>query len=329
MKRVIAALFLLAAVLLCACGAGEQAASYPLRVNATPLDSEIFTYYLDQAVNALPDGAQEDRINYAAQLCIHYVAVNSTFSGAGLSLSPAERKEMSDETNVRWNLYGGYYEAIGVSRQTFAKLRLSELYLEKLRQFYFGEGGPNEVSEDELRAYLDARYVSFRAIRIPKKVTDVYGNETERDEAQQAALDEKLSAGLRAINENGTGIESVFATFVSDRKGDREEYAEVVTDGTDHAYPAEFTEAVRAVSIGTAAVFDFEDAYYLVYREDIRQDADVFEAYKDKCLAALTENDLRARIDEIGKAYTSVKDPAAVAACWNNYMNASARQKKQ
>lgn len=322
MKRVIAAMLLLAVALLCACGAGTKPASYPLRVNGTPLDNEVFTYFLDKAVNALPEGRQEEQINYAVQLCIHYVAVNSTFSGAGLTLTPAETKETDDETNVQWSLYESYYQAIGVSRQTFAKVRRSERCLEKLRQTYFGQGGVSEVPESQLREYLAARYVAFRTIRIPKKVLDVYGNETDRDAAQQAALDEKLSAGLRAINENGTGIESVFATFVSDRKGDREEYAEVVTDGTDHAYPTEFVEAVRAVSAGTAAIFDFDEAYYLVYREDILQDEDIFETYKDKCLTALTENDLLAKIDEIGKAYTSVKDQPAIAECWNNYWNA-------
>ena len=324
MKRVIAAILLLTMALLCAC-AGNETASYPLRVNGTPLDNEIFTFYLDKAVNALPEGRQEEQINYAVQLCIHYVAVNSTFAGAGLTLTPAEKKETDDETNVRWNLYESYYQAIGVSRQTFAKLRRSERCQEKLRQAYFGEGGANEVPQAQLREYLAARYVAFRTIRIPKKVLDVYGNETDRDEAQQAALDEKLSAGLRAINENHTGIESVFATFVSDRKGDREEYDEVVTDGTDHAYPTEFVEAVRAVNVNTAAIFDFDEAYYLVYREDISQDEDIFEAYKDKCLTALTESDLLAKIDEIGNAYTSVKDQPAIAECWNRYWNALAK----
>ena len=325
MKRFFAALTALAAALLCACGAGERSVSYPVKVNSTPIDSEIFVYFLDQAVNLLPDGTQEERINYATQLCIHYVAVNSTFADAGLTLTPAEKKEADEETNVRWNLYGPYYETLGLSRQTFSKLRRSELYQEKLRQAYFGEGGSDEVPVEQLKAFLETRYVAFRVIRIPKKTLNEQGEETERDEAQQAALNEKITAGLRAVNENGTGIESVFATFVSDRKGDREEYAEVVTDGTDHAYPAEFVEALRAVPVKTAAVFDFNDAYYLAYREDIREDEDIFEAYKDKCLAGLTERDLQTKIDRIGMTYTSVSNQPAVAECWNHYWNALAK----
>ena len=325
MKRILAVLLALAVLSLCACGGKEQRAVRPLTVNGTPLDGELFTYFLDQAVNAFPDGTQEERINYAVQLCIHYVAVNSTFAGAGLALTAAEKKEADDETNVQWNLYERYYESIGVSRQTFSKVRRSDLYKEKLRQTYFGEGGTDEVPAEQLRAFLETRYVAFRVIRIPKKVLDADGNEIERDDAQKAALDEKIAAGLNAVNGNGTGIESVYATFVADRKGDREEYAEVVTDGTDHAYPAEFVEALRAVPVKTAAVFDFNDSYYLAYREDITEDEDIFEAYKDKCLAGLTERDLQIKIDRIGSAYTSVKDPSAVAECWNNYWNALAK----
>lgn len=326
MKRVIALLLIAALTLLCACRAQDKAAPSPLTVNGTPLDGELFTYFLDEAAQALPDGTQEERINYAVQLGIYYVAVNSTFKSAGLALTGAEKKEAGDETNLQWQLYGAYYRSLGVSRQTFAKIRLNGRYLEKLRQAYFGEGGPNEVSQEQLRAYLEARYVSFRAIRIPKKVLDADGNETDRDAAQETALNEKLTAGLNAINVNGTGIESVYATFVSDRKGDREEYAEVVTDGTDHAYPAEFVQAVRAIPVNTAAILDFDDSLYLVCHEDILQDEDIFEAYKDKCLEGITEQDLRTKIDEIGRAYTSVKDQPAVAACWNDYMNAVAKQ---
>ena len=325
MKRIFAILLALTLLLCAACGGEPRRALRPLTVNGTPLDGEIFTYFLDKAVNALPDGTQEEQTNYAVQQCIHYVAVNSAFTGAGLALTAAEKKEADDENNVRWNLYERYYESIGVSRQTYFKLRRSDLYQEKLRQAYFGEGGTDEVPTEQLRAFLETRYVAFRVIRIPKKVLDADGNETDRDAAQQAALDEKIAAGLSAVNVNGTGIESVYATFVSDRKGDREEYAEVVTDGTDHAYPAEFVEAIRAVPVKTAAVFDFNESYYLAYREDITEDEDIFEAYKDKCLAGLTERDLQIKIDRIAGAYASVKDPSAVAECWNAYRNAMAK----
>lgn len=329
MKRLISLLLALTlAALLCACGAQPQPVSYPLTVNGTPLDGELFTYFLDQAAGVLPEGTQEEQINYAVQLCIHYVAVNSAFARAGVPLTPAEKKETDDETNVQWNLYERYYTAIGVSRQTFSKVRRSERSREKLREIYFGEAGASPVPEEQLRDYLEAAYVSFRVIRIPKKTLDVYGNEVDRDEAQTAALNEKIAAGLAAVNENGTGIESVFATFVSDRNGDREEYAEVVTDGADHAYPAEFVQAVRAVPVGKAAVLDYDDALYLVYREDIRTDEDVFEAYKDECLAGLTEDALRAQIDEFARNYASVKDQPALAACWNDYRNARAKAGK-
>ena len=326
MKRVLPAVLLLTAVLLfCSCGGKETAAVYPLTVNGTPIDGEVFTCFLDRAATALPEGTQEEQIDYAVQLCIHYVAVNSAFTGAGMSLSPAEKKETDEEVNTQWQLYGPYYTALGVSRQTFARLRRSERYTEKLRQAYFGEGGPDEVPEQRLRDFLAARYVAFRSIRLPKKTRDAYGNETDRSEAQQAALQEKIAAGLSAVNDNGTGIESVFATFVSDRNGDREEYAEVVTDGSDHAWSAEFVEAVRGIPEGTAAALDYGDAYYLVYRENILADEDIFEAYRDKCLKALTENDLLAKIETIGGAYASVKDQPVLAACWNSYRNALAR----
>ena len=190
----------------------------------------------------------------------------------GYSEDSGIRWAFNDETNVQWNLYERYYESIGVSRQTFSKLRVSACSEEKLRQAYFGEGGAYEVPRDRLKDYLEARYVSFRSIRIPKKKLAADGSEADRSEAEKAALDEKIAAGLSAVN-NGTGIESVYATFVADRKGDREEYAEIVTDGTDHAYPTEFADAVRAMPVETAAVF-FERLDF--YRHKIEPSANLF-----------------------------------------------------
>ena len=327
MKRVFSAVC--AAVLLflcCSCGAQPSAEiTYPLTVNSTPVDSEVFTYFLHEAVSELPQQTKDEQIYYAVQLCIQYVAVNSTFTQEGLRLSSAELSEMSTDANTRWNLFGGFYEAIGVSKQTFVKICRSGEYTEKLRQAYFGEGGTEEIAESTLRDYLAARYVAFREVRVPKKTTDKNGNEKDRTAAQEKSLREKLNAGLTAINRNGTGIESVYATFLADGKGDREEYAEVITDGTDHEYPAEFVNAVREMDMNTAAILDFSDSYYLVYREEVAGDEDIFEEYRDDCLEALTGGDLQKKIEEIGRAYSSVKDTAAVEQCWKNYTNAKAQ----
>ena len=77
--------------------------------------------------------------------------------------------------------------------------------------------------------------------------------------------------------------------------------------------------------VNTAAILDFNDSLYLVCHEDILQDEDIYEAYKEECLAGITEQDLRTKVDQIGRAYTSVKNQPAIAECWNSYWNALAK----
>ena len=122
MKKTIALLLAFAAVLFAfsACSNGE-APQYPLTVNGTPLEEEIFRYYLDIAFADASLSGKEARVNYATEQCIRYVAVNSAFAVRALALSPAEKAKTAERANALWNAFGAHYKNIGVSKQTFMK----------------------------------------------------------------------------------------------------------------------------------------------------------------------------------------------------------------
>ena len=178
MKRILSALLAILILSLCAC-TREGGESYPITVNGTPIDSEIFSYFLDSVWDA-PEalGTREGRTTQATYMCIRYVAVNSTFVSSGLALSDTDKVEISDNANVLWNMFGEYYEKIGVSKQTYVKIKTYEAYIEKLRTAFFDKGGADEISDDVLRGALVESYVAFKYVRTPLKNIDVYGNES-------------------------------------------------------------------------------------------------------------------------------------------------------
>ena len=312
MKKIIAALasFL---VLFSLVSCGGKKTEYPLSVNGTPINGEIFTYYLDRAYSDAEGGAtRAERVTYATNMCIRYVALNSTFAQRGLSLSPAENLKCSNEANALWEMYREYYEALGVSKETFVKIRLSEAFRETLRLTLVDEGGSSPIPDSELKAYFDENYVAVKLIRGYLFTTDVYGNEKEYTDDELKRIKERYDLACEQVNK-GTAIDLMYSVLAGSGEQDVSESlkTEVITDGSAY-YPKGFYDSVRAVEKGKAAVFVFDDYIYLVYRADVLADEALFKNYRSECLNAVSEKPLSDEIDLMCNAYTSVRNTTLV-----------------
>lgn len=281
---------------------------YPLTVNSTPIDSEIFRYYLDKVWNEEDaGGTKEGRITNATHMCIRYVAVNSTFAAYGFSLSDSEKAEISEEANALWNMFGAYYEKIGVSKQTFIKIKTSEAYTEKLRVAFFDTGGTDEFSDAELRGVLVESFIAFRYVRTPVYNTDRYGNKTYFEGEEIAALQELYSEYIPSVT-SSYGVENAFAEISPDYPLTEMSYETVVTDRDDHEFPSVFFDKIKNTQENTATVFRYEDYYYLVYRIAIVNDASIFNQKRSECLKIISEVPLQSKITAMCNAYTSERN---------------------
>lgn len=290
----------------------EGEARYPLTVNGTPIDSEIFSYYLDSVWDS-PEAmsSKEGRITEATYKCIRYVAVNSTFASYGLSLTEGEKAEISDETNVLWNTFGEHYKSIGVGKETFLKIRTSEEYIEKLRIAFFDKGGSDEISDGVLRGVLTEEFAAFRYVRTPLKDTDVYGNERQLTEAE---LSELSSIYTSAAN-TATGLYSVESAYnsISEKFPLSEmSYETAVIDRTDHRFTEVFFNKVKSMKENTSTVFQYEGYVYMVHRINILSEPAIFSDKRSECLRIISEEPLQSKINLMCNAYHSVRDSALV-----------------
>lgn len=313
MKRVFAVLsvFIMLICVFSSCKAQDNE-GYPLTVSGTPIDGEIFRYYLDSVWDAAESGGTKDgRITNATHQCIRYVAVNSTFAAYSLELSDDEKVQLSEKANVLWDMFGAYYEGIGVSKTAFIKIKTNEAYIEKLRTAFFDKGGTDEISDALLRGVLAENYVAFRYVKTPLKTTDVYGNEIPFTEEELNKL-----AGLYNTSVNSVaasyGVEKAYSEIAASFPLTEQSYDTVVIDITDHEFSAVFYNTIREMTDGTAKAFQYNDALYLIYKINIVNDGLIFSTKRQECLKIISEEPLQSKINVMCNSYQSVRDTALV-----------------
>ena len=313
MRRILTVfMVLIICVLSFTCCMKEEIEGYPLSVNGTPIDGEIFRYYLDDVWNS-PDssGSKDGRITQATYKCIRYVAVNSTFHSYGLSLTDDEKSKLAEKVNSLWNMFSGHYKSIGVSKQTFLKIKTSEEYIEKLRIYFFDTGGPDEISDAVLRGILMDRYIAFRYIRVPVIETDVYGNQRTFSETELAGLNTVFNNAMTKITAS-YGLDNAYAEVVASFPFAEQTYETIVAGSEDHQFPSVFYDKIRSIEEGRSIAFQYEDYAYLVYRVSILSDASIFMAKRSDCLKFISEDPLQSKINMMCNAYQSVRELSLV-----------------
>ena len=315
MKKIISILLILVITLtaLSSCNTEkEEEITYPITVSGVPIDSEIFSYFLDSVWNnAEAGGSKDGRINEATYMCIRYVAVNSTFSAYGLSLDDSDVVSISENANVLWNMFGAYYENIGVSKQTYIKIKTYEAYIEKLREAFFDKGGTDEISDAVLRGVLQENYVAFKFVRTPTINVDVYGHETAFTEDDIAKLNKVFNTAVSSVA-SSYGIDKAYDIIAKEFPLSERSFETKVIDRNDHELSEAFFNEVKNQTDGTVNVFQYGGFVYLVYKVNVLNEAIIFSDLRDDCLKIISEEPLQSKINIMCNAYQSVRDTTLV-----------------
>ncbi len=313
MKRIISFLciFTLLICLFSSCKT-QETETYPITVNGTPINSEIFRYYLDEVWDSQEaQGSKDGRITQATYKCIRYVAVNSTFAAYSLSLSDAEKAELSAETNVLWNMFGEYYKSIGVSKETYHKVRTSQEYIEKLRLHFFDKGGTDEISDGVLRGIMVDNFTAFRYVRTPVMNTDVYGNTVDYTQEERTKLNTLYSNAVNTVAVSYT-VEKAYNEISAAFPLTEQSYENIVIGRNDHEFSSVFFDKVNSMEDNTASVFQYNDYVYLVFKVNMLTDGLIFSELRSECLKIVSEEPLQSKINMMCNAYQSVRDTSVV-----------------
>lgn len=263
-----------------------------LTVGNANVDSGVFAYFLDTQVKMNGKNAGEsDAIKAAEKLCADYVKVNSEFKTRGLKLAGSDKANIASAVDEVWNLYGRYYEKIGVSKETVTKIKTSDAYKEMLISSVFGAGGDKEISEDKMKAYFNENYIFFKYMNA-----SLSGDEEKDKEIIKQFNEVKSNIGKL---DPDTEEEMTFADAnkkYSEETGEPAASLDVesLKKGSD-AFPAKFFEDVSSMDVDDYKVLSYENDIFLVQKVDGSSE---FKEYKSSILDTMTNTDYQTLMDD-------------------------------
>lgn len=280
---------------LCAC---TRRAS--VSVNGTPIGEGVAAYFVDAARQALPDATEEEQTAEAHRQIAEYVAVNSAFSERNLALTTAVKADVSQSVNNLWRLFGGYYTALGVTKQDLLLVETSKAYKDAVMADYYAPDGDEPVSEETLKAYFNENYVAFKSVTGFLTTADDSGNAVTLSDADKQRLTAQFEKSAAAIN-GGSSVEEQ-ASAIENTTANTET---VVVHRDNPNYPDGFFAQVSGIENGTAQSFVLGEYIFLIQREDITDaDRNFFATYRTDCLRTLKGAAFETVLQAWSAAYT-------------------------
>ena len=301
--------------------------------NVTDVDSEIFTYFLNDAYYSVNGYTESECIELATSESLKYVAVNTHFAQNVGSLELDEKAALSREVNALWRIYGDYYTGIGVSKDAFFKIKQYEYCKENLRFSLYDTDGTQPLSEAYIQQYFNTNYVGIKYF-----YQDLYTVKSESEVAAMTDYDRQVYESAKKSAQERYDYISTLANYVNSSVYTMNEafmvatgevYADVsvsatVIDKKGSSFSPEFIDAVTKQSVGSAFIItNAEKSYiYLIERIDLLDTKyDFYSQYRDECLKAVSEGYFNNEIGLWVQSYNAVRHLSVAKSCLSKIKN--------
>ncbi len=256
-----------------------------VKVNGTKIDNEVYYYFEDLYKE---DKAQ---INKAIS---RYVAINSEFSACSLTLSSAQKSELSKKVNNLWHIYSVHYSNLDISKETIYKIETSKFYEDILLDYYYGPDGASPVSEDEIKKYFKEHYIAINFATDYLFNINETGAIVSMPDAEKASIINKFSDSADLVN---TG--SLMETTT-----DKEVHSTIINSSSDGSFPTGFYKEAEKLEVNSASTIIIGDYVFLVQRIDVFDETyNYYATHRTECLRAMKGNDFNALVDQWSQNY--------------------------
>ena len=281
-----------------------------LTLNGVKISNDVFAYFLDCAtVNSGTDTPYKKLIEEATALTSTYFKTNSLAHKQNISLSTAQKAAVSEKVRAYWNLYGAYYEKIGVSKETLTKVFTADSYKSALMLHYYGEGGENEIPVSRLYAQFRTNYIVFQGITGYFTTTDLNGNTIKISENESEALVLKYQNMAAMINAGEQNMEEA-AEFLS-QTGIQSAVQTVILHKDDTSYPAGFFNKVQNTEPRIATVIGTTEYIFLILKGDADVNSDYFNEKKPEMIESIVGDEIDVKIENSLTVKSSVSNGEA------------------
>lgn len=260
---------------------------------ASETEATTTTAFTDKVIEDKP---VRDWINDEATKSMQeFVAVENKFDELGLSFEDNEKEKTKVYLDSIWEYYGSNYEDAGISENSQLLIMLNSTKKNKIFDYYYAEGGQDEISEADIRAYLDENNKRINYIKMELK--DGEGNLLKsegKDEIKKMAEDyikrikggedfaavskeysdyyDKLTADAAESADDGAADESADAEETESSYTDNETV--ISKDGTSPS-EAVVTKAFES-KVGDVFLVEEDEVYYVVTVLDLYADENYY-----------------------------------------------------
>ena len=260
---------------------------------ASETEATTTTAFTDKVIEDKP---VRDWINDEATKSMQeFVAVENKFDELGLSFEDNEKEKTKVYLDSIWEYYGSNYEDAGISENSQLLIMLNSTKKNKIFDYYYAEGGQDEISEADIRAYLDENNKRINYIKMELK--DGEGNLLKsegKDEIKKMAEDyiERIKGGedFEAVSKEYSDYYDKLTADAaestddgaSDGSADTEETESSYTDNEtviskDGTSPSEavVTKAFES-KVGDVFLIEEDEVYYVVTVLDLYADENYY-----------------------------------------------------
>ncbi len=250
---------LLAAAVIACSAAGCSDTSYALTADDEQIRAGI---YLDYMLNEMSyqismlyynEGITSDYFSqeiegqsfsdYISQTALQntkeYAAITKQFDELGLEITDDEAADISSTVNDAWDSQSGLYEKEGISKESLREVYLCTLKREKLFNYFYAEGGTEEVSDEDLQTYINDNYLRYKSISISKSYSDDEETAEAENEENMALRDEYLEMAQGLSFEEFDQVIDAYDEYLDAQSEDSEES----TDSDDSSSDSESEES--------------------------------------------------------------------------------------
>lgn len=370
LKTILAAVLLVAVVFsFCACefhSKNEKVAT----IGNTEIGSELYLMYLMQADNEFKSGVDEaissangtkisDTAKYYEQtlegktseqwiadktmtFIKEYAWTVETFTSLGLTLDNEQIQTVDSYVYTYWDYYGNsaQYESYGISKEAFRLYWEQLVKKEAIFNYYYDEGGKNEVSKDDIFKNIMDTYIQAETLSVSildENNTKLTGEKLEAKKALAEDYVTRFNDGTATIGqlskENSGEVTSSTTSAASSASGtssvtsdssanttssNSSEEKEIKTkyedakfhseDDTDAEIYKKLKELIAKedfVGYDKAAYYETDTAFVVYVVRDINSDKEyAMETYKVSTLHALKDTEFEKMMTDAMAALT-------------------------
>ncbi len=260
---------------------------------ASETEATTTTAFTDKVIEDKP--VREWINDEATKSMQEFVAVENKFDELGLSFEDNEKEKTKVYLDSIWEYYGSNYEDAGISENSQLLIMLNSTKKNKIFDYYYAEGGQDEISEADIRAYLDENNKRINYIKMELK--DGEGNLLKsegKDEIKKMAEDyierikggedfaavskeysdyyDKLTADAAESTDDGATDESADGKETESSYTDNETV--ISKDGTSPS-EAVVTKAFES-KVGDVFLVEEDEVYYVVTVLDLYADENYY-----------------------------------------------------